>query len=315
MADDKSAPASLALVGATTAPLDLRSFADILVKSKLFPERDAAQAIVKVLLGREFGFGPMNSITGIHTIEGKPSLSARLLSSRIQNSGRFRYRVRQLDNKGCTLEFFERVDGLGPPWEWEAVGLSTFTHEDAVIAGTAFKLNYKKNPRNMFFARAISNGIAWYCPGLFGGPVYTPEDFGYETDENGAVVGASDIIVRDPSSGEPVGLDPAKMPADMREAMHRLATREQRDAPSTDVVFHGFDAIDVKKVANAAADIQIRAMVVGELDKLGDWRTKKSITRAIFGEWVESVEHLALLAEQSPDVWREGLARLGLVDG
>ena len=28
----------------------------------------------------------------------------------------------------------------------------------------------------MLFARAISNGVKWYCPDVFGGPVYVPEE-------------------------------------------------------------------------------------------------------------------------------------------
>ncbi|NBO17384.1 MAG: hypothetical protein EBV07_00610 [Proteobacteria bacterium] len=53
------------------------------------------------------------------------------------------------------------------------IGNSTFTIEDAKKAGTK---NTDKFPRNMLFARAMSNGVKWYTPDVFAGPVYVPEE-------------------------------------------------------------------------------------------------------------------------------------------
>ena len=38
--------------------------------------------------------------------------------------------------------------------------------------------NMDKYPQNMLFARAMSNGVKWYTPDIFAGPVYTPEEMG-----------------------------------------------------------------------------------------------------------------------------------------
>ncbi|RDT44717.1 hypothetical protein DXF87_27490, partial [Enterobacter roggenkampii] len=35
-----------------------------------------------------------------------------------------------------------------------------------------------KFPKNMLFARAMSNGVKWFTPDVFSGPVYTPEELG-----------------------------------------------------------------------------------------------------------------------------------------
>jgi hypothetical protein len=35
----------------------------------------------------------------------------------------------------------------------------------------------------MLFARAISNGVKWYCPDIFSGPVYVPEEMQVVTTE------------------------------------------------------------------------------------------------------------------------------------
>jgi hypothetical protein len=41
----------------------------------------------------------------------------------------------------------------------------------------------------MLFARAMSNGIRWFCPDVFSGNVtYTPEELGAEVDAEGNVM-------------------------------------------------------------------------------------------------------------------------------
>jgi len=60
------------------------------------------------------------------------------------------------------------------------IGNSTFTIEDAKKALTK---NIDKFPKNMLFARAISNGVKWYCPDIFSGPVYVPEEMQVVTTE------------------------------------------------------------------------------------------------------------------------------------
>jgi hypothetical protein len=65
-------------------------------------------------------------------------------------------------------------------------GRSRFTIEDARKAQTK---NLDKFPRNMLFARAMSNGCRWYCPDVFNGaPTYTPEELGANINESGDVI-------------------------------------------------------------------------------------------------------------------------------
>ena len=56
----------------------------------------------------------------------------------------------------------------------EEVGKSSFNFKDAAKAGLANKDVWKNYPRNMMFARALSNGSKWYCPNVFSG--YTREE-------------------------------------------------------------------------------------------------------------------------------------------
>jgi hypothetical protein len=162
-----------------------------------------AQMAAKIMAGRELGFGPFASVNGIYIIKGRPSISASLMATAVKNSQRYDYRVKRLDNDGCTLEFFEMVNG-----KRESIGISTFTSADATKAGTE---NMGKFPRNMMFARAMSNGVKWFCPDVFSGnAIYVPEELGAETDGDGNVVEGSMRVV-DTATGEifdrPVAID------------------------------------------------------------------------------------------------------------
>ena len=140
-----------------------------------------AQMCVKVLAGRELGFGPFASVNGIHVVKGKPAVSANLMAAAVKGNPRYDYRVRQMDNDAVSLEFFEFVDG-----KRESLGLSTFTKQDAAKAGTQ---NMDKFGRNMMFARAMSNGVKWFCPDVFdGNTVYVPEELGATVDGDGNVI-------------------------------------------------------------------------------------------------------------------------------
>jgi hypothetical protein len=167
--------------------IDLLTLGDILARSGYFNDaKEAAQCIVKVLAGRELGFGPVASMSGIHIIQGKPTLSANLIAAAIKRSRRYNYRVKRLDSDACVIEFFELDNG-----RYVSIGESSFTVEDARAAGALDgrnKHSWHQFRRNMLFARAISNGARWFCPDIFGGPVYTPEELGAQTDEDGHVL-------------------------------------------------------------------------------------------------------------------------------
>ena len=144
-------------------------------------DQAVAQMCVKVLAGRELGFGPFASVNGIHVIKGKPAISANLMAAAVKSNPRYDYRVRQMDNDGAKIEFFEIVDG-----KRESLGVSEFTRQDAKAAGTQ---NMDKFGRNMMFARAMSNGVKWFAPDVFdGNVVYVPEELGATVDGDGNVI-------------------------------------------------------------------------------------------------------------------------------
>lgn len=134
-------------------------------ESGMFPDiKSAAQAIVKIQAGAEVGIPPFAAMSGIHIIQGKPTIGAGIMAAAVKGSGKYDYRIKQQDEKACIIEFFQGKD---------LIGASSFTIEDAKKAGTK---NLDKFARNMLFARAMSNGVRWFCPDVFAGPVYTPEE-------------------------------------------------------------------------------------------------------------------------------------------
>ena len=167
---------------AVVPEMNVMDLGNVLAKSGYFQDaKDAAQAVVKVLAGRELGFGPIASMTGFHIIKGRVSMSANLMAAAVKRRGKYNYRVVRHDESICSIEFFERNGD-----KWESVGVSQFTIEDARKAGTQ---NLEKFPRNMLFARAMSNGAKWYTPDIFGGPVYTPDELGEVIDgETGEII-------------------------------------------------------------------------------------------------------------------------------
>ena len=149
--------------------------------------KSEAQAIVKIMAGREIGLGAFAAMSGIHIIQGKPVMGANLLATLIKNDPRYDYKVVTLTDADCSIDFYEND---------QKIGTSAFSASDAKKAGSK---NMDKYPRNMLFARAISNGAKWYTPGIFGGlPVYTPDEFGMEVNDDGDPVIVDAVIVEDP---------------------------------------------------------------------------------------------------------------------
>ena len=142
-------------------PTDMLAIAKQMAVSGFFQDaRKAEEAFVKIMAGAELGLPPFQAMTGIHVISGKPVLGAGLIASIIKRSGKYTYRVPEQNERVCTVEIVENG---------EIIGTSTFTIEMAKKAGVK---NLEKFPQNMLFARAISNAAKWYCPDVFGGPVY-----------------------------------------------------------------------------------------------------------------------------------------------
>ena len=166
--------------------------AQVIADSRAFPEcRSPAAAAVRILAGREMGIGPIAAVGGIRVQNGRVSMDAVLMAGCIRRSNDYDYQVVEHTAENCVLHFTRRG---------ELIGLSTFSIADAERAGLTKNDTWSKYPRNMLFARALSNGARWYCPDIFGGgSVYTHEELGVTVDEEGRAVdsgGGADLCTR-----------------------------------------------------------------------------------------------------------------------
>lgn len=138
----------------------------------------AEQAFGRILLGRDLGLTPTQALMTIDVVEGNPRFRSSLLAGWIRDSPKYDYEVREHDEQHCVIEFFRLVGGERKPFDPPAI--SAFSMEDAKKAHLVKdhpKAAWKAHPRNMLWARAMSNGFRWFCSDLAGGiPVYTEAD-------------------------------------------------------------------------------------------------------------------------------------------
>lgn len=162
---------------------------------------DMSKAVVKIVAGEELGLGPMAAMKGIYIIEGKPSLSSNVMAALVKRSTSYDYRVVEHTETVCRLAFLQ--DG-------QEVGESEFTIAQAseIKAKEGGKwipltetMRWKQYPKAMLFARALSQGVRWYCPDLMNGsPAYTPEELGAAVDAQGEVVRVESAV--EPATAE-----------------------------------------------------------------------------------------------------------------
>jgi len=173
---------------------DLERIARAMAASGYFADaRQAAQAVAKIMAGYELGFGPFASMTGVYILPGgRVIIGANLMAAAIKRSGKYDYRIRRLDDQACEIEIMQ--DG-------QVIGVSQFGVDDAKAAGLLDRDNWRKYPRNMLFARAISNAVRWYAPDVFGGTsVYSPDELDLAVDEEGNPV--VDVVDRETQQDE-----------------------------------------------------------------------------------------------------------------
>ena len=155
----------------------MRLLATDFAKSKYFQDALAMeQAVVKIQAGAELGFPPVYSMTKIFIVQGHVSVSAEAMGAMIKRSGRYDYKPGKYTDTEVEIIF---TDG------GKDCFTSRFTMEDAEKAKLVkADSGWLKWPRAMLWSKALSQGARIVCPHVIAG-VYTPEDFGLETNEAG----------------------------------------------------------------------------------------------------------------------------------
>lgn len=150
------------------AQMDPMSIAKVFRASGMFPDiQSESAAATKIIIGRGLGLSDYDAMSGLHIIKGKAVLAANLMAAAIKRAGKYDYRAMVTDEE-ARIEFRQRTADGG----WETIGITSFTMEDAKRAGLGGD-NWRKYPKAMLFARAISSGYKSHCPDALGAaPVY-----------------------------------------------------------------------------------------------------------------------------------------------
>lgn len=129
------------------------------------------QAFGRILLGKDLGLTPTQSLMVLDVVEGNVRVRSVQLAAWVRKHPVYDYSVAEHDEQHCVIDFY---------YDGETCGRSSFSIEDAKRAGLVKdhpKSAWRAHPRNMVWARAMSNGVRWYCPDVTSGiPVYTEAD-------------------------------------------------------------------------------------------------------------------------------------------
>jgi len=161
----------------------LKGMSEQLAMSNLVPRTlwgKPADVFLILLTGRDLGIGATMALQRVNVIEGKPSIAAELMVALILRAG---YRIWPDPSNDATKATAHAIrDGQ----ELSA----TFTREEATKAQLVNKDNWKKYPKAMLWARAVSALARQSFPDVLMGVSYTPDELGADIDpETGEIVG------------------------------------------------------------------------------------------------------------------------------
>jgi len=289
---------------------DVKAWAQVFVASGMFKDtKGLAQAMVKIQAGQELGLPPFAAMRGFDVIDGKPAPNAGLVGAMVKRSARYDYRIVASDATECAISFLEGG---------EDIGLATYTIEEAKAAGLAGKANWKKYAADMLFARCLSRGARRFCPDLFLGSVYVPEELGddgaaerfeivVESADVALEIGEPDIVeieeeldktaAESLAAGEVPGphayLPDDRLDAAPEQIRETVTTAQERATAGSDMVVSSGMAIAVARNLNTigiSSDDQRHAL----LDTIFQVKSSKAL---LVGE----AEVLIDMAQQSKD--------------
>lgn len=150
---------------------DLDAIAVRIARSRLFG-LEPEQAFTLCLLAQAEGLHPVAAVRRWHIIEGKPSMRADAMQAEFQRHGGRVEWVKSTD-KECQAIF--RHPELAPKGFGVHVTFAELDKAGVTRGRNGVKDNWRKFPRQMLRARAISEGVRAVDPGIVVG-VYTPEE-------------------------------------------------------------------------------------------------------------------------------------------
>lgn len=159
------------------------------IKSGMLPDsiRTAEACFAIAVKGLEVGMPPMQAFAQINVIKGKPVINAEGMQYLIRkNCPKARIEIVERTTKICRIRA-TRPNEIPVEFTW--------TIEDAKTAGLLANATWTKFPRNMLFARCVSDMARSVFADCIGGISYTPEELGAVVDEDGNMIEEPKVIV------------------------------------------------------------------------------------------------------------------------
>lgn len=176
----------------------MMQIAETVVKSGLAPTEvnTPQKALIIMLKARELGVPPMQALSTIHVVKGKPTLAADLMVGLLRREGH-RVWVVKTTGQDCVMKGHRKGES-------EHTIEVVFTIEDAAKAGLTGKETWKQYTPQLLYARCASRISRMIAPDVLAG-MYTAEEMGaevaYENDEE---------IVISPAQAQPQAQQPAQ---------------------------------------------------------------------------------------------------------
>lgn len=280
---DTSAASSVVGLPLTDEIDRMARLAGALAKSGYFTDAHSTeQAFAKLLFGRDLGLGATQALTDIHIVEGKPQLSANLQASLLREHPDYDYRAafgKDADGPFCEIVVLKRG---------QEVGRERFSWADAQQAGLVDrnKHTWAKYPRNMLFARAISNAVAFHAPEVTRGVrTYGPGEIDGNIEPEQIAAGHGEPIQDDDPIGNPAEPIDAEV-IEETDAERLLALADMvgfKAAANALSKFLGFESVEACAAAGHAEAFERVLSAASELPDQLDPQAFVNVLRGVRG--------------------------------
>lgn len=150
--------------------------------------------LAAILMGRELGLGPMESMRSIDVIDGRPSPSGEWMVGRIFEAGHVLEVLEQTD-EACTVKGIRRDDEGKEITSMEF----RFTTDMAKRAGLVNRTNWKNYPEAMLYWRAVAQLARQLFPDVLRGVRHLADELGADQWEaHGYIPEADELAEPEP---------------------------------------------------------------------------------------------------------------------
>jgi|SRR5579872_1049624 len=181
----------------------MKQMASIMLKSGFLPKalRTEEQVITILIKGRELELPPMESLSSIQVIDGKPAVSPQLMLALINRSGEAQDIVIEGDATKCTVTMTRR--GRKPHTQTFTMDMArkmmTRDRETGRSIPLTEKYNWRQMPEVMLQWRAVSACARVVFPDVISG-LYTPDEMDVDvTDVDDGAMHVADVESDRPS--------------------------------------------------------------------------------------------------------------------